>query len=125
MGKAWRSPPRNGTIKETYMAKPVSFPEIRGTLSKIRYPCFIEAKLDGHFVKAYVNQPISKGGTQLYSKGGHIINCPEIIKNLEKAMSRETVLLGELIYGTGKKTEFDEIQKKSNANTLSLAIHTI
>ncbi len=81
---------------KTKRAQPAPYPELRGSLSTIRYPAFIEPKRDGEF-----NLAISDGSkVSLVNKGG-LERTDGYITNILFSLGKSFTLLGELCYHEG------------------------
>jgi len=65
----------------------IPFPELRGSLSSIRYPAYVELKLDGELAMWQNDYFVNKYGT---------------IREANQDMPGDCVLLGELVYHEGK-----------------------
>jgi ATP-dependent DNA ligase len=71
------------------------FPKIRGELANIRYPCYLEEKLDGEANVYYNNHLISKSS-------GKIRTGFPVTNHLNTMFQGDIVILGELYWEEGK-----------------------
>ena len=94
------------------------FPKIRGKLSAIRYPCYVEVKLDGE-ANIYTNGVlVSKSSGKVRS------NCP-ITDTLSQIFDERTILFGELYYGDGKFGDLYKFLSNQKSDDLNFAIFDV
>ena len=89
---------------------------------KIKYPCWIQKKYDGHRCIAM----IENGKCTLWSRTRKpIIGVPHIIRALEKLFKTYTLILDGELYSHAYKSNFEEITRVVNQKTAPLPNHEI
>lgn len=98
--------------------KPQQIPELRGQLETLRYPAYVEAKIDGE-PNWFKND---NGTCHLINKSGKIrLSCPitEELKHIEYP------LLGELYWGDGKAGSLYELLKHQTDDRLKFMVFDV
>lgn len=115
-------------MKITKNGTPGQFPELRGSLAGLRWPCFAEIKYDGEAtIIGYINNaPLkiftcNKYGTQR-SEWSKLDRIQDI---LEDNGVMEAVFLAELYHGEGKSGALYELLKNKDSDDLNLAIYDV
>jgi ATP-dependent DNA ligase len=98
--------------------KAPQLPELRGKLETLRYPAYVEPKIDGE-PNWFVND---KGTCHLINKSGKIrLSCP-ITEELRHIEHR---LLGELCWGDGKAGSLYELLKHQTDDRLKFMVFDV
>lgn len=104
------------------------FPELRGSLKAIRYPCFTEVKLDGEATLILFDIKLPKKILTTNKYGTMRENwskLDEIALILEEKGVHEAMFLGELYFGDGRAgCLYDLLSNKEN-DSLNLRIYDI
>jgi hypothetical protein len=107
---------------------PATFPELRGNLAGLRWPCFAEVKYDGEacLIGYHNSAPIpiftsNKYGTMRHEWG----KLDSIQSILEDNDVEQAVFLAELFYGEGKKGDLYKLLSHKDDDTLNLIIYDV
>jgi len=100
----------------------ITFPELRGNIDHIRYPCFVELKYDGEFNVALIS-PLGKHSLLINKSGKARMDFP-IIDDLRSMIDRAE-LVGELYVMSGKQGEFYDLQKNFKPEELRFVVFDI
>lgn len=101
------------------------FPELRGSIDSIKYPAFVETKLDGEF--CYVH--LVKNGSFTINKYGRVRKDFPFIQTLERLSKRKgftsATLLAELYATDGKQGDLYNLLKMKKDNSLKLYLFDV
>ena len=97
----------------------LSFPELRGMLTFIRYPAFVEVKIDGE-LNEYSTNRIGEG--HLVNKSGKTRNNCPITDDLKQY---DIDVIGELYYPPGKAGDLYKLLANNQSDQLQFAIFDI
>jgi len=112
----------------TSQSKKQAFPELRGKLSQIRYPAYIEPKIDGelNWYYAPAGPPGSGEIGMLVNKSGKQRYGMPIAYDLDKIQAIWGLeLLGELYWNDGKSGDLYEVLKHQNSDNLKYMVFDI
>lgn len=106
----------------TNITNPIDYPQLRGSLESIKYPAFVEPKLDGELNYCYMEKDVAC----LRNKYGKERTDFPAVTELKKAMGdRTAIFAGELVYGEGKSGDLYEFLKNKTSNGLRFVIFDI
>jgi ATP-dependent DNA ligase len=91
----------------------IGFPELRGSLAALKYPVFVEPKLDGELNMW--------DGTHLINKYGRLRNDFPAVNNLPN----NCCIIGELYVGEGKAGALYELLSQKESDTLNFTAFDI
>ena len=106
-------------VSTTNGCMPPIYPKIRGKPECIRYPCYVEWKLDGELNMFKSTYLVSKSGKTRHS-------CP-ITEHLARTIpqDRNITLYGELHYGEGKFGDLYKLLSNAKDNCLNYGIFDV
>ena len=116
-------------MKIKSVKKPVQFPELRGTLASMRYPCFGEIKYDGEACYIHYNYNGHKATIVTTNKYGTMrYDWPKLdglAEVLKKANVIQALFQAELYFGDGKAGSLYSLLSHKTDDNLNLAIFDV
>ena len=120
---------RNVTLKITKGSVKAIFPDLRGNLSIIRYPCFGEVKLDGEATAIIFNNTFPNPNIYSTNKYGTTrtewSKLDEISEICEAKEIESGLFVAELYFGEGKAKALYDLLKNKDNDTLNLKIFDV
>lgn len=100
---------------------PQPFPELRGKLGHMRYPAYVEPKIDGELNWFKV----IKGEPYLINKSGKMRSDFPAVIELDEMLENDSNLLGELHWGDGKSGDLYEFLKHQKDDELQFTVFDV